>query len=69
VCSRTAGSATVNRTHTYDLVCRHLVEDGLSTDGFVTDRFPLGQWRRAVARAEDRAGGVIRVGLDTSVPG
>ncbi|TDV56191.1 threonine dehydrogenase-like Zn-dependent dehydrogenase [Actinophytocola oryzae] len=52
--------------HTYDLVCRHLVKGDLSTDGFITDRFPLAEWRRAVARADARADGVIRVVLDTT---
>jgi len=52
--------------HTYDLVCRHLAGGGLRTDGFITDRFPLSDWRGAVDRADARADGVIRVVLDTT---
>lgn len=51
--------------HTYDLVCDNISRGGLSTDGFITDRYPLSDWVHAVDRAQARREGVVRVVMDT----
>lgn len=53
-----------NRIPTYELVCREIGAGNLSTDGFITDRYPLAEWKAAVRRSQQRAGGVVRVVLD-----
>jgi threonine dehydrogenase-like Zn-dependent dehydrogenase len=52
------------RAHTFDLVIEMMQEGALRHDGLITHRFPLAQLRRAVAVAQDRRGGAIKVTLD-----
>ena len=49
---------------TYDLVTDLLLQSKLTTDGFITHRFPLDQWRNAVRTALDKQSGAIKVVLD-----
>ena len=44
------------RVHTYDLVIQWMREGRLETDGFITHRFPLAEYKRAVAVASDKRG-------------
>lgn len=52
------------RVHTFDLVIEMMQEGALRHQGLITHRFPLAQLRRAVATAQDRRGGAIKVTLD-----
>ena len=49
---------------TYDLTTDLLLQGKLTTEGFITHRFPLGQWRQAVRTATDKRSGAIKVVLD-----
>jgi len=42
------------RLHTYDLVIRWMREGRLVTDGFITHRFPLEEYKRAITVAGDK---------------
>ena len=53
----------IERT-TYDLTVDLLQKKKLSMDGFITHRFPLGQWRTAVHTAKQKSSGAIKVVLD-----
>ena len=52
------------RAHTFDLVIEMMQEGALRHEGLITHRFPLAQLRRAVAAAQDRRSGAIKVTLD-----
>jgi len=52
------------RAHTFDLVIEMMQEGALRQAGLITHRFPLAQLRRAVAAAQDRRSGAIKVTLD-----
>ena len=54
----------VDLTPAYDLVTDLLLQSGLTTEGLITHRFPLDQWRRAVRTALDKQIGAIKVVLD-----
>jgi threonine dehydrogenase-like Zn-dependent dehydrogenase len=54
------------RAHTFDLVIEMMQEGALRHEGLITHRFPLSQLRRAVAAAQDRRSGAIKVTLDCS---
>jgi len=56
------------RQSTYDLVTDLLLQGRLTTEGFITHRFPLDQWREAVRTALDKRRGAIKVVLDYRVP-
>jgi threonine dehydrogenase-like Zn-dependent dehydrogenase len=49
---------------TYDLTVSLLQEGKLKTEGLITHRFPLEQWRTAVRTAMDKRSGAIKVVLD-----
>ncbi|MGB5750483.1 MAG: zinc-binding dehydrogenase [Desulfobacterales bacterium] len=49
---------------TYELTVELLLDKKLSTDGFVTHRYPLERWREAVKTASDKKSGAIKVVLD-----
>jgi L-iditol 2-dehydrogenase len=49
------------RVHTYDLVVDMLHRGLFSPEGLITHRFPLREYRRAVATAACHAGGAIKV--------
>jgi threonine dehydrogenase-like Zn-dependent dehydrogenase len=53
-----------HRQPTYDLITDLLLQNKLTTDGFITHRFPFGQWRKAVRTALDKQSGAIKVVLD-----
>ena len=42
------------RVHTYDLVLQWMREGRLPTDGFLTHRFPLGEYKKAISVATDK---------------
>ena len=50
--------------HDYDLVIEFLRAGTLTSDGFVTHRFPLDRWREAVDAAKDKRSGAIKVVID-----
>jgi len=52
------------RQSTYDLIVDALHEGRLTTEGFVTHRYPLEQWREAARTALDKRSGAIKVVLD-----
>ena len=56
------------RVHGYDLVIRWIRDGALPTDGLITHRFPLSQYKRAVATATDKRTGAIKVLLDMQEP-
>ncbi len=49
------------RAHTYDLVIEMLLAGEMTPQGLITHRFPLAEYRRAVAIAAHHANGVIKV--------
>lgn len=49
------------RAHTYDLVIEMLLAGKMTPAGMITHRFPLGDYRRAVATASHHANGAIKV--------
>ena len=49
---------------TYDLTVELLRDQKLKTDGFITHRYPLDQWHKAVRTAGDKTSGAIKVVLD-----
>ena len=49
---------------TYDLTVELLLNGKLSTDGFITHRYPLERWREAVRTAGNKTRGTIKVVLD-----
>ena len=49
---------------TYDLTAELLLNGKLSTDGYITHRYPLEHWRDAVRTAGDKTSGAIKVVLD-----
>jgi threonine dehydrogenase-like Zn-dependent dehydrogenase len=49
---------------TYDLTADLLLKGNLATDGLITHRFPLEDWRAAVRTAKDKRSGAIKVLLD-----
>ncbi|MCP4168845.1 MAG: zinc-binding dehydrogenase [Chloroflexi bacterium] len=49
---------------TYDLTIELIKTGKLSIDGLITHRFPLEQWRRAIATAQDKSTGSIKVIFD-----
>jgi threonine dehydrogenase-like Zn-dependent dehydrogenase len=48
----------------YGLVADLLLRGELTTEGFITHRYPLDRWREAARTALDRRGGAIKVILD-----
>jgi threonine dehydrogenase-like Zn-dependent dehydrogenase len=50
--------------HTFDVVIDFMRQGKLTTDGLITHRFPLNQWRRAVSTALDKRSGTIKVIFD-----
>jgi len=52
------------RQSTYDLIVEALQEGRLTTEGFVTHRYPLARWREAAHTALDKRSGAIKVVLD-----
>lgn len=46
---------------TFDLTARLLQEGKLMADGFITHRFPLDEWKKAVRIATDKTSGSIKV--------
>ena len=50
--------------HDYDLVVDLLRSGKLTSDGFITHRFPLARWREAVRTATDKRSGSIKVVID-----
>jgi threonine dehydrogenase-like Zn-dependent dehydrogenase len=49
---------------TYDLVIELLRQSKITVDGLITHRFPLSQWREAIATALDKRNGTIKVVFD-----
>jgi len=49
---------------TYELTTHLLLKKKFSTDGLITHRFPLEQWRTAVRTAKNKRSGAIKVVLD-----
>ena len=49
------------RTHGYDLVIQWMRDGVLSTDDLITHRFPLKEYKRAVATAADKRTGAVKV--------
>jgi len=49
------------RCHTYEVVIDLMRQGKLATDGLITHRFPLEEWKRAVATAMDKRSGSIKV--------
>jgi threonine dehydrogenase-like Zn-dependent dehydrogenase len=49
---------------TYDLTIQLLLEGKLETEGLITHRYPLEQWRTAVRTAMNKRSGAIKVVLD-----
>jgi len=49
------------RCHTYELVIELMRHRKLQVDGLITHRFPLSEWKRAVATARDKRTGSIKV--------
>jgi threonine dehydrogenase-like Zn-dependent dehydrogenase len=47
--------------HTFDLVMEMLEEGVLRADGLITHRFPLADYRKAIATAADKTSGSIKV--------
>jgi threonine dehydrogenase-like Zn-dependent dehydrogenase len=52
------------RLSTYDLIVEALREGTMTTEGFVTHRYPLARWREAARTAADKRSGAIKVMLD-----
>jgi threonine dehydrogenase-like Zn-dependent dehydrogenase len=52
------------RQSTYDLIVEALQQGTMTTEGFVTHRFPLERWQEAVRTALDKRSGAIKVVLD-----
>ena len=50
--------------HDYDLVVDFLRSGKLTSDGFITHRFPLARWREAIRTAIDKRSGSIKVVID-----
>ena len=63
--SKTFGMELLNgrQMHTFDLVIDLLQEGALAADGLITHRFPFEQLRQAIAAAENKQGGAIKVTL------
>jgi threonine dehydrogenase-like Zn-dependent dehydrogenase len=55
------------RKPTFDLTADLLLTKKLPTEGLITHRFPLDQWRTAVRTAKDKSSGAIKVVLDLQV--
>jgi threonine dehydrogenase-like Zn-dependent dehydrogenase len=51
--------------HGFDLAIQWMRDGLLSTDGLITHRFPLEEYRRAIATADDKRTGAIKVLLQT----
>ena len=51
------------RIHGYDLVIQWMRDGALPTDGLITHRFPLREFKNAVATAMDKRTGAIKVVL------
>lgn len=51
-------------THTFGLVIEMLQEGALRAEGLITHRFPLSEYRRAIATALDKRTGSIKVTFD-----
>lgn len=49
---------------TFDLVIELLRQGKLTIDGLITHRFPLEKWRQAIATAQDKKSGAIKVVFD-----
>jgi threonine dehydrogenase-like Zn-dependent dehydrogenase len=49
---------------TFDLVIELLRQGKLTIDGLITHRFPLEKWREAIATAENKRSGAIKVVFD-----
>jgi threonine dehydrogenase-like Zn-dependent dehydrogenase len=49
--------------HAFDLVVHWMQEGRLPTDGLITHRFPLEEYKRAIATATDKRTGAIKVVL------
>jgi threonine dehydrogenase-like Zn-dependent dehydrogenase len=49
------------RTNTFRVVIDLLTEGQLTTEGLVTHTFPLSRWKEAVATAQDKRTGAIKV--------
>jgi threonine dehydrogenase-like Zn-dependent dehydrogenase len=52
---------------TYDLVVELLRQGKLSVDGLITHRFPLSEWKRAIATARNKRSGAIKVIFDYTI--
>jgi threonine dehydrogenase-like Zn-dependent dehydrogenase len=52
------------RVHGYELVARWMIEGALPTAGLITHRFPLHEYKQAVATATDKRTGAIKVVLE-----
>jgi threonine dehydrogenase-like Zn-dependent dehydrogenase len=52
-----------SRVHDYDLVTGWMRDGSLPTDGLITHRFPLAEYKQAVATATDKSTGAIKVVL------
>jgi L-iditol 2-dehydrogenase len=50
--------------HTYDIVIELMRQGKLTADGLITHRFPLEQWKQAIATALDKRSGSIKVVFD-----
>jgi len=63
--SHTFGAESVDRRrrHTFELVLDHLLAGRLRTDGLITHRFPLAEYRRAIDTALHKRSGAIKVTL------
>ena len=53
-----------NEWDNYDLIVDFLRAGKLTSDGFITHRFPLARWRDAVRTATDKTTGSIKVVID-----
>ncbi|MCB9642128.1 MAG: alcohol dehydrogenase catalytic domain-containing protein [Myxococcales bacterium] len=49
---------------TFDLVARWILEGKISTQGLITHRFPLEQWKQAIQTSVDKRAGSIKVMFD-----
>jgi threonine dehydrogenase-like Zn-dependent dehydrogenase len=49
---------------TYDLVVELMRQGKLTVEGLITHRFPLSQWKQAIAIARDKRSGSVKVVLD-----
>jgi threonine dehydrogenase-like Zn-dependent dehydrogenase len=48
---------------TFDLTARLFLQKKFQSDGFITHRFPLSEWRRALKTASDKRTGSVKVAI------